>query len=89
MKIRVLYFFFNLVFYIFLLNGFKPMLSLFFYFFYGDYVLFVTPTIPWFTHGGKWNNGILTGSFAFGWTYGEAHINDGSRLKKDYNIINI
>ena len=65
------------------------MLSLFFHFFYGDYVLFVTPTIPWFTHGGKWNNGIITGSFAFGWTYGEAHINDGSRLKKEYNIINI
>ena len=48
--------------------------------FYGDYTVFVSSGIPWFTYGSRWSDGIITGSFAFGWACGEAPVSDGSRL---------
>ena len=78
MKIRVIY---TLWKYFYYLNDRLLLSHVFSLFnFYGDAVLFVTPSLSWFTHGGRWSNGILSGSLAFGWANGEVHLADGGRL---------
>ena len=61
--------------------GFKLYLFLLFkLFFYGDYTDFIYSVLPWAYHGGNWNNGILSGSFASGHNTGLVNNNNGSRL---------
>ena len=64
-----------------LLFGFKLYLFLLFkLFFYGDYTDFIYSVLPWAYHGGKWNNGLIAGEFAFTRNTGLSLQNDGSRL---------
>ena len=56
------------------------MLSLFFYFFYGDYASFVITSSPWSLHGGGWYDGRFTGSFYFNNNNGGVNNGNGSRL---------
>ena len=43
-------------------------------------ILEIDKNLPWAYHGGNWNNGILSGSFASGHNTGLVNNNNGSRL---------
>lgn len=52
----------------------------YFFSFYGDYPYFVIDVKPWIYHGGQWNNGGITGGFAFTHWIGAVNNNNGSWL---------
>lgn len=47
---------------------------------YNDSSNFVYSSLPWFTTGGDYSFGILSGSFAFSRSYGSAVLNGGFRI---------
>lgn len=49
-------------------------------YFYGDNTSSIYDMFPWSYHGGRWDNGVLTGELSFSRWIGDVNLDNRSRL---------